>query len=94
VICNPFIDTDFVEVLAALVTETDVCDSRIQIVETYGAAGRHRLAASLESRLKEVGGVADEVFMYGKASIDVSHVEVGDLAANAGTCQQVTAVNE
>ena len=46
----------------------------------------------MESRFEVVGGVADKVFMYGEASGDVGHVEMGDLAANTGICQGVMAM--
>lgn len=50
-------------VLSALLAESDILRLRVKVVKAYGTAARYGLAMSVKSRLEVGRGAADQVFV-------------------------------
>lgn len=81
----PLLDAVVVHVLATCDAVCDVGDGRVEFVLANAAlldigVVVERLAVLLELGLEEGRGAADEVFVDGKATIDVMDLEADDFA--------------
>lgn len=79
-------DTVLVEALAAVITEDDVFDPSIELIEAYGTTGGDVFPMLLEAGFEVGGRAADEIFVEGIAASEVGNIEANRFAAETIKC--------